>query len=166
VPLAVSQGGWDAMDAEDDRLRDVIAAYPARTMADVAAKLRFLSMAQWGEVLSGPADDPDLSYDESVYLALLADVDRLAKASLGVGLIDISSWGRAATATPFRFGAWPLENLQMISDPDIFRAARPLTDQHGEDAERAHRGRPRRSRLNAPTEPAFWLTRFLGGSKR
>jgi hypothetical protein len=38
-------------------------------------------MAQGGEVLSGPANDPGLDYAESVYVSLLVDVDRIAAAS-------------------------------------------------------------------------------------
>ena len=69
----------DALDAEQDRLRDCIVAYQARTIADVAAMVRFMGRWEFAELMEGLTQPDDMSISERLYAGLLADVERLAK---------------------------------------------------------------------------------------
>ena len=82
---AYDTAGWrplkareDALDDEADQLRDAIIDYPARTMGDVAAKVRLLGHYEYGELIDGKHELVNLSLCEEIYLALLADAERLA----------------------------------------------------------------------------------------
>ena len=79
----LNASGWpslkaaeDALDAEDDDLKEKILAYEARTFADVAAKLRFLGY--WEPFAEIEVQPENMGIVERTYVALLADVERLA----------------------------------------------------------------------------------------
>ena len=66
----------DALDAEADDLEEKILAYQARTMADVAAKVRFLG--SWEPFIEIENQPEATGIVELAYVSLLADVQRLA----------------------------------------------------------------------------------------
>lgn len=67
----------DALDAESDALEEKIVAYKVRTIADVAAKLWF--MGEWEPFSEIEGRPEDMGLVERTYVALLADVRRLAE---------------------------------------------------------------------------------------
>ena len=68
----------DALDAGADDLEAKIVAYEARTIADLAVKVRFLGYWVFDGVTDGDKDREDMSIDEITFLSLLADAERLA----------------------------------------------------------------------------------------
>jgi hypothetical protein len=67
----------DALDTEQDRLIDAIVTSPARTMGDVAAKVRFLG--EWEPFTEIELRPEDMGVVERAYLSLFSDVLNLAE---------------------------------------------------------------------------------------